>query len=114
MRKIGVFILVTFWLTTCAFAADDLKSAFAEGKLRGEFRNYYFERDYDQRNDRKDIASGGGAPGVPSEATIAQYNGSTNTNASRKDVSPRMETRRFLFINARLSLKHREHGQCGK
>ena len=59
VKKIVLLLVSTLMLVGTAFAADDLKSAFTEGKLKGEFRNYYFERDYDDRNDRKDIASGG-------------------------------------------------------
>jgi len=46
-------------LTDGAFAADDLKSAFKEGKLYGQFRTYYFTRDFDVSNTREDIAAGG-------------------------------------------------------
>ena len=59
IKKIVCVVLTTLWLAAGAEAADDLKSAFTHGRLKGEFRNYGFERDYDQRNDRKDIASGG-------------------------------------------------------
>jgi len=46
-------------LTISAFAADDLKSAFKEGELYGQFRTYYFNRNFDTSNTREDLATGG-------------------------------------------------------
>jgi hypothetical protein len=46
-------------LATSALAADDLRSAFQEGTVKGEFRNYYFRRGFDVKTTREDVASGG-------------------------------------------------------
>lgn len=47
-------------MATCGFAADDLSGAFKEGKIRGDFRAYYFQRDFeDQTVDMADFAMGG-------------------------------------------------------
>lgn len=83
------FIFIT---ASSVYAADDLKGAFKEGTLRGEFRNYYFVRDYDRRNDREDIASGGmlyynTAPLHGINAGIAFYTGQEmGLSDSDKDV----------------------------
>ena len=58
-RRMTFTILLILTLTAMAFAADDLKSAFKEGKLYGQFRTYYFTRDFDVSNTREDIAAGG-------------------------------------------------------
>jgi hypothetical protein len=42
-----------------AFSAQDLKGAFQESKVTGKSRTYFFQRDYDVRNTRQDIATGG-------------------------------------------------------
>lgn len=91
IRKLFAVLLILI-ATSAVYAADDLKSAFKEGALRGEFRNYYFIRDYDQRNDREDIASGGmlygrTAPLHGISAGIAFYTAQEmGLNDSDKDV----------------------------
>jgi imipenem/basic amino acid-specific outer membrane pore len=51
--------------TTASFAADDLASAFKEGKASGQIRAFYITRDYEKRNndagtpDRSGFALGG-------------------------------------------------------
>ncbi len=52
-------IIMLLSLPGIAFPAEDLKGAFTEGKIKGKSRTYYFERDYDFRNTRQDIATGG-------------------------------------------------------
>jgi len=65
IRKRGIFkilggiLFVTIWFTGITYSADDLKGAFVKGKVTGEFRNFYYDRDYDQSPKRQDIASGG-------------------------------------------------------
>ena len=81
-----------FIMASSVYAADDLKSAFKEGDLHGEFRNYYYVRDFDQRNEREDIASGGmlyyrTAPLHGINAGIAFYTGQAmGVNDSDQDV----------------------------
>lgn len=58
-KKIGMAFVMILFMANGAFAADDLKSAFKEGELRGQFRTYYFIRDFDVKNTREDIAAGG-------------------------------------------------------
>jgi len=57
--RINFVILMILSLTSGAFGANDLKSAFEEGKLSGQFRTYYFKRDFDVKNTREDFAAGG-------------------------------------------------------
>ena len=59
LRRMTFTILLILTLAAGAFAADDLKGAFKEGKLTGNFRTYYFTRDFDVSNTREDIAAGG-------------------------------------------------------
>ena len=59
LRRTAFTILLILTLTAGAFAADDLKSAFKEGKLYGNFRAYHFTRDFDVITTREDIAAGG-------------------------------------------------------
>ena len=59
LRRMTMTILLILTLTATVFAADDIKSAFKEGKLYGQFRTYYFTRDFDVSNTREDIAAGG-------------------------------------------------------
>ena len=59
MRRITLTMIAMLTLTISAFAADDLKSAFKEGELYGQFRTYYFNRDFDTSNTREDLATGG-------------------------------------------------------
>ncbi|MCD4727889.1 MAG: OprD family porin [Pirellulales bacterium] len=81
-----------FIMASTVYAADDLKSAFKEGELYGEFRNYYYVRDFDQRNEREDIASGGmlyyrTAPLHGVNAGVAFYTGQEmGVNDSDQDV----------------------------
>lgn len=58
-RMIGVVLFMVIWFTAGAYGADDLKGAFTQGELKGEFRNYFYIRDYDQSTKRQDIATGG-------------------------------------------------------
>lgn len=58
LLKINLCILVMF-LSANVFAADDLKSAFSEGKVSGQSRTQYFARNYDTSTDREDFATGG-------------------------------------------------------
>ncbi len=46
-------------IATAAHGAENLKEAFTRGEVSGEFRNFYYLRDYDRSTDRQDIASGG-------------------------------------------------------
>ncbi|MBN1905126.1 MAG: OprD family outer membrane porin [Deltaproteobacteria bacterium] len=55
----SILIIVIFSLSSHLFAAEDLKSALKEGKFSGQFRSYFFQRDYDVRNTREDFATGG-------------------------------------------------------
>jgi hypothetical protein len=59
MSKIMWIIIASLFLSGTSFAADDLKSAFKEAEISGQFRLQRFERDYDARTDREDIAAGG-------------------------------------------------------
>jgi imipenem/basic amino acid-specific outer membrane pore len=58
-------VAVSMLATTGSFAADDLASAFKEGKASGQIRAFYITRDYDKRNetattkDRAAVALGG-------------------------------------------------------
>ncbi len=55
----SILIILVLTLSSQLFAAEDLKSALKEGKVSGQFRTYFFQRDYDTRNTREDIATGG-------------------------------------------------------
>jgi len=51
--------LAVLFASASAFAADTLKDVFANGTLKGEVRNYYFARDFDENTpDRADMAVG--------------------------------------------------------
>lgn len=51
--------LAIFLVSASAFAADTLKDAFTNGTLKGEIRNFYFARDFDENTpDRADMAVG--------------------------------------------------------
>ena len=58
-RKILIACLSVLLFCSGSFAADDLKSAFSNGKLDGQFRLFHFTRNFDDSNDRQDLASGG-------------------------------------------------------
>ncbi|NLD36063.1 MAG: OprD family porin [Desulfatiglans sp.] len=55
----SILVVIILSLSSNLFAAEDLKSALKEGKASGQFRTYFFQRDYDTRNTREDIATGG-------------------------------------------------------
>ena len=59
LRKILIISLSVFLTCSGSYAADDLKSAFSNGKLDGQFRLFHFTRNYDDSNDRQDLAAGG-------------------------------------------------------
>ena len=59
IKKILVIFLTLFLTCSASHAADDLKSAFSNGNLTGEFRLFQFTRDFDASTDRQDLASGG-------------------------------------------------------
>ncbi|WP_304511859.1 OprD family outer membrane porin [Desulfobacula sp.] len=59
-KKIGLTIMLLVAMTAVSFAADDLASAFKEGKISGNIRSYYFTRDFDKKTaDTEDFAIGG-------------------------------------------------------
>jgi hypothetical protein len=58
LKKICLGLMFLFF-TANVFAADDLKNAFSEGKVSGQFRTQYFARNYDTGTDREDFATGG-------------------------------------------------------
>jgi hypothetical protein len=86
----GVFLSILF--TAGAYAADDVKSAFTQGEVTGEFRSFFYVRDYDQSTKRQDLASGGmlyyqTAPLKGISAGIAFYTGQDlGLNDSDNDV----------------------------
>ena len=60
LRKSVVAIIIVLSTSTGAFAADDLANAFKESRISGEFRSYFFQRDFDGgTTDREDFAIGG-------------------------------------------------------
>jgi hypothetical protein len=59
IKKAGLFIIFILFTVATAHGAENLKDAFANGGLKGEFRNFYYVRDFDESTDRRDIASGG-------------------------------------------------------
>lgn len=89
MKKVTLsLVAVSMLATTASFAADDLASAFKDGKASGQIRAFYITRDYDSRNetatnkDRSGFALGGKlgyetAPlyGVSAGATFYTTNG---------------------------------------
>jgi len=60
LRKSVAAVIIVLSTSTGAFAADDLASAFKESQINGEFRSYFFQRDFDGgTTDREDFAIGG-------------------------------------------------------
>lgn len=66
MKKVTLsLVAVSMLATTASFAADDLASAFKDGKASGQIRAFYITRDYEKRNndagtpDRSGFALGG-------------------------------------------------------
>lgn len=59
MRRLVVIIIAFLSFAGASFAADDLKNAFEEAEVSGQFRFQFFKRDYDTRATREDIAAGG-------------------------------------------------------
>lgn len=55
LAKLSLAAIVVAGLTTSAFAADTLADAFKEGKISGELRAWYFDRDKDKANSSADI-----------------------------------------------------------
>jgi len=55
LAKLSLAAIVVAGLTTSSFAADTLADAFKEGKISGELRAWYFDRDKDKANSSADI-----------------------------------------------------------
>jgi hypothetical protein len=90
-RKTAMLILSTLFMASGAWGADDLKTAFSQGEVKGEFRNYYYVRNFDESTDRKDFASGGMLyyrtdPLEGLSAGIAFYTGQSVFNDDTYDV----------------------------
>lgn len=58
-KLLGSIACCILLFAAAADGADDLKEAFARGEVTGEFRNFYYARDYDRSANRQDFASGG-------------------------------------------------------
>ena len=50
LAKLSLAAMVVAGLATSSFAADTLADAFAKGKVQGELRAWYFDRDTDDKN----------------------------------------------------------------
>ncbi|MFC1825890.1 OprD family outer membrane porin [Thermodesulfobacteriota bacterium] len=60
LRKSVVAIIIVLSTSTGAFAADNITNAFKETRISGEFRSYFFQRDFDGgTTDQEDFAIGG-------------------------------------------------------
>lgn len=55
LAKLSLAAIVVAGLTTSSFAADTLADAFKEGKISGELRAWYIDRDKDLANSSSDI-----------------------------------------------------------
>ena len=92
IRKTTLFILSFFLLVPGSFAAENFQEAFSEGTFYGQIRTLYFERDFDERTDREDLAVGGNAyyrtaPLYGINAGMAFYTGQDmNVNDDDKNV----------------------------
>ncbi len=101
MKKVTLSMAaVSILATTSSFAADDLASAFKEGKASGQIRAFYITRDYDSRNetatnkDRYGFAIGGklgyetaALYGVSAGATFYTTNGLGLKNSDNLKVN---------------------------
>lgn len=58
IQRYAIFLFLLFF-PGIAFSGQDLKSAFKESSVVGNSRTYFFQRNYDIRNTRQDIATGG-------------------------------------------------------
>ncbi len=102
MKKVTLSLVAASTVATIgSFAADDLASAFKEGKVSGQIRAFYITRDYDKRNettnpDRSGFAIGGKmgyetAPvyGVSAGAMFYTTNGlgTKNSNPAKTEQS---------------------------
>ncbi len=91
-RRLVFIVLAIFLSASGSFAADNLKSAFAEGTFYGQLRGFYFERDFEEKNTREDIAAGGlfyyrTAPVYGIDAGLGFYTAhDMNVNDDDKDV----------------------------
>jgi len=59
LAKLSLAAIVVAGLTTSSFAADTLADAFKEGKISGELRAWYFDRDRDATGESADIFATG-------------------------------------------------------
>ena len=59
LAKLSLAAIVVAGLTTSAFAADTLADAFKEGKISGELRAWYFDRDRNAAGESGDIFNTG-------------------------------------------------------
>ncbi len=57
--NLSLAAIVVAGLTTSSFGADTLADAFKEGKISGELRAWYFDRDKDKANSSADLLSTG-------------------------------------------------------
>lgn len=103
MKKIVLSVVAASTVASIgSFAADDLASAFKEGKASGQIRAFYINRDYDKRNetatnpDRSGFAIGGklgyetaSLYGVSAGATFYTTNamGTKNSNPYKSEQS---------------------------
>jgi len=55
LAKLSLAAIVVAGLTTSSFAADTLADAFKEGKISGELRAWYIDRDKDLANSSSDL-----------------------------------------------------------
>lgn len=91
LRKTALIIISTLFYATGSWGAQDLKTAFSQGEVKGEFRNYYYARNFDESTDRKDFGTGGMLyyrtdPVNGISGGIAFYTGQSVFNSDRYDV----------------------------